>query len=166
MKKFKNNEVKAITQGVSKSISGIREAAVAGEIEQVKIEIVTKDGQSTKLTVLGTEIRKRLGVYQTISNCIGFPAGWEADFATIRSALNRPTPLLRDYLEGKLDVWFDRKYRSAFMEMKDGEYYLRLPKTWDMKADKFYKVGKKKDRYELDLSICDYLHKQKTKQKK
>lgn len=161
------SDIEKIVRGVSKSISGIRESAVANEISSVVVEIKTKDGNVLKHTILGSEVRRTLSMMQTISNCIGFPASREADFATIRSVMNNPGPLLRDYLAGKLDWFFDgnsRYTRSVFYEERMGKLYLKLPKTWKHK-DKFYAVGKRKDRYDLELSICDYLHKEKEKEK-
>ena len=167
---MKDNEVVKIVQGVSKSISGIRERAVAGEINSVTIEIKTKDGRTVRHTVLGSEVRKTLGVYQTIGNCVGFPASREADFAAVRSVINKPGPLLRDYLAGKLDWFFkgNSSYRRAvFFEMRNERMVLKLPATWWPKHDdKFYIVGKRKERMELELSICDYLQKEKENKKK
>lgn len=104
---------------------------------------------------------------QTIGNCIGFPAAAEADFAVVRSVINKPGPLLRDYLNGNLDWFFDKssRYRAAFYEMRLDKMYLKLPGSWNHKKNKFYAVGKRKDRYELEMSICDYLHKSKSKLK-
>ena len=163
---MKDNEIVKIVQGVSKSISGIREEAVADELASVSIEIKTKDGKMLRHTLLGSEIRKSLSMMQTISNCIGFPASREADFATIRSVMNHPGPLLKDFLAGKLN-WFFGSYQVAFYEMKNDKMYLKLPGTYANKyKDKFYIIGKRKDRYDLELSICDYLQKEEIKEDK
>jgi len=164
---MKNNEITNIVQGVCKSLSGIREEAVANEITSVTVEIKTKDGKTTKQTIRGIDIRSRLNILQTIGNCIGFPAATDADFATVRSVMNKPGPILKDYLAGKLDWFFkgNPRYRATFFEMKNDKMYLKFPGTWSNK-DKFYAVGKRRARFELEISICDYLQKEKEKQKK
>lgn len=147
-----------------KALGGIREDAVAGEISSVTVEIKTKDGNVKKQVIAGQEIRKTLSMYQTFGNCVGFPASRDADFAAIRSVMNTPGPLLRDYLAGKLEWFYKYSYRPVvFYEMNNDKLCMKLPGTWEHK-DKFYIVGDKKwkkERFDIELLICDKLRKQK-----
>lgn len=156
---MKDKEIEEMAKGLS-----IREESVAGEISKVVVKVYTGDGESVTRTISKSDIQRTLSAYQTIGNCVGFPAARLADFAVVKSALGNPTRLLRDYLDGKLDDFFDSRYRAAFWEVKNDKNYLRIPGGYFNK-DKFYYVGKKKPRYELDLSICDYLHEKKRNEK-
>jgi hypothetical protein len=155
---MKKNEIKEMH-------SKLRHMEDSGVLEQIKtVEIIvhTKDGSSLKSVVKGSEMRKRLYMMQTLSNCVGFPAAQDMELAALESIIKKPGPLLRDYMSGKLDCFFASRYRSAFYEIRSGRHVLRLPMY---PKDKFYYIGNRKGQFEIEMSICDYLHKQKSSKK-
>lgn len=153
MKKYKDNELAEVLRQFNPD-----DSVVLGEIGKVVYEVHTKDGKVHKRTITGNQMAKTLSMYQTTSNCLGFPFSRDADFAALKSAMARPTKLLSDYMEGKLDKFFDGQYNSP--KWKDGKLTLD---TWSEKH--VYNVGARKKRLEFDLVLCAKLHDFRRKKK-
>lgn len=151
---MKKNEIKKI----HKALRHMEDSAVLDQIKNVEIVVHTKDGSVHKSVVKGSEMRKNLNMMQTISNCVGFPAAQDMELAALESIMKNPGPLMRDYLDGKLDNFFKSFYRSAFYEVRAGRDVLMLPMY---PKDKLYYIGKRKSQFDTELAICDYLYKQK-----
>jgi hypothetical protein len=148
MRTYKDNEIAAVLREHQPD-----DKAALQEVSKVVYEVHTKDGKVVRRTLTGNQMGKTLSMYQTTSNCIGFPASRDLDFAVLRSLLNRPSKLMSDYMEGNLDWFFSGQYNRP--EWDDDKLVLS---NWSKKFLYPCKTKARRQRLDMELRFCEKLH--------